>query len=224
MAEEQPPPPEKSEQKGTHEAPGEPTLAPLPAANASPHDPSETLLGERRPAPRGPLLTSVMAMTGILLVLRGGRLLAEVVLKYRQPAEVRVTEDSIRVFARTEMLGKVLRERTFLIPKAGLLRAVREIRYPHFGMYAGLIALALGSYLGVALIVDGLRAASLSMVGMGALLALLGLGIDFASASLFPGGTGRCRVILVPRRGPALCIGSVDPKLADRLLGRITGA
>jgi hypothetical protein len=165
-----------------------------------------------------------MALTGILLVLRGGRLLAAVVLKYRQPAEVRVTEDSIRVSARTEILGKVLRERTFLIPKAGLLRAVREIRYPHVGMYAGLIALALGSYLGVSLIVDGLRAASLSMVGMGALLALLGLGIDFASASLFPGGSGRCRVILVPRRGSVLCIGSVDPKLADRLLGRITGA
>jgi hypothetical protein len=165
-----------------------------------------------------------MAITGILLVLRGGRLLAKVVLGYRQPAEVTVAQDSIRVFVRTEMLGKVLREQSIVIPKAGVLRAVREIRFPRIGMYTGLIALALGSYLGVGLVVDGLRAASLSMLGMGALLALLGLGIDFALASLLPGSTGRCRIVLVPRRGSVLCIGSVDPALADRLLGRISGS
>jgi hypothetical protein len=222
MADEQPQIPDQSEQKRADTAPDP---AALPAVKDSPIEASDdTLSGERCPAPRGPLATALMAITGILLLVRGGRLLGKLVLKYRKPTEVRVTEDSIRVFTRTEMLGKVLREQTIVVPKAGLLRAIREIRYPRIGMYTGLIALALGSYVGVGLVVDGLRAASLSMLGMGALLALLGLGIDFAFASLLPGGTGRCRIILVPRRGSVLCIGSVDPAIADRLLARITGA
>jgi hypothetical protein len=183
----------------------------------------ECLSGERYPAPRSSVATALMAVTGVLLLFRGVRLVAKVVLKYRQPTEVRVSADSIRVFSRTEMLGRLLREQAIVIPKVGLVRAVRETRYPRLGMYAGLIALALGSYLGVSLVVDGLRAASVSMFGMGALVALFGLGIDFALASLVPGSSGRCRLILVPRRGALLCIGSVDPALADRLLSRLNG-
>jgi len=104
------------------------------------------------------------------------------------------------------------------------VRASREIRYPRLGMYAGLIALALGSYFGVGLVVDGARAASASMLGAGALVALLGLGLDFVLSSVVPGHTGRCRVILVPRRGAVVCIGSVDRAAADRLLARLARA
>jgi hypothetical protein len=223
MAEEQPKTPDPGDDDGTEKAPPGPVHAALPEVKDAPADASDTLSGERCPPPRGPLSTAIMAVTGILLVLRGGRLLAKVVLRYRQPAEVRVTHEGVRVVTRTEMLGKVLRDQVFVIPTAGLLSGVRETRYPRVGMYTGLFALALGSYVGVGLVVDGMRAASLSMVGMGALLALFGLGVDFALASLFPGTTGRCRLVLVPRKGSALCIGSVDPVLADRLLARLSG-
>jgi hypothetical protein len=161
MADPQPATPDTNERQATQEAALAPVPDPMPETTAAADDASERLAGERYPTPRGPVATALMAVTGILLLLRAGRLLAKLVLGLRQPTEVRVTADAIHVFARTEMLGKVVREQVIVIPKAGLLRAVREVRYPRVGMYAGLIALALGSYVGVGLVVDGLRAASL---------------------------------------------------------------
>src|SRR5262249_56558157 len=98
----------------------------------------------------------------------------------------------------------------------------REVRYPRLAMYAGLFALAVGSYLGVGLVVDGVRAASPSMLGTGLVIAMLGLGLDFALSSLVPGLGGRSRVVMVPRRGTVLCVSLVDPTAADRLLGKLS--
>jgi hypothetical protein len=101
------------------------------------------------------------------------------------------------------------------------VRVTREIRYPGLPMYAGLGALALGSYIGVGLFVDGARASSPSMLGTGLLIAMLGLGIDFALSSLIPGARGRSRLLIVPRRGPILCLASIDVAAADRILGKL---
>ena len=81
------------------------------------------------------------------------------------------------------MLGRLLREHSTVIPREGLVRVTRDVRYPSLAMYAGLIALAIGSYLGVGLVVDGVRAASPSMLGTGLFIALLGLGLDFVLSS-----------------------------------------
>jgi hypothetical protein len=146
------------------------------------------------------------------------RLLGKFVLAYRHPAEVSLGEAGIVVRSKIELLGRVLSDRETVIPRTGLVRATRDVRFPGLPMYVGLLALALGSYFGVGLVVDGLRAASASLFGFGALVTLLGLGIDFALASLWPGATGRCRLVLVPRRGRVLCVQDVDPALADALL------
>lgn len=177
--------------------------------------------GELVAAPRGPLAMALLGVTGILLAAGVVRLIGRFALAFRRPVTVHATERGLVVRARTEMLGKVLRERETLVPRDGLVRATREVRYPGLPMYAGLLALALGSYVGMGLVVDGLRAASLSMAGLGALVLLVGLGIDFALASLLPGAAGECRVLLVPRRGASICVGSVSIAAADRLLATV---
>src|SRR5882724_7914225 len=174
--------------------------------------------GELSSAPRGPLLTAALAITGILLVIEVGRLIARHVLVLRRPTEVRLTPTGIEITGETFLVGKHLRAHKTVIPREGLVRATREARYPSLPMYAGLLALALGSYLGVGLFVDGARAASPSMLATGLLLALAGVGLDFALSSLVPGRLGKSRVVLVPRRGPVLCIAGVDPARADLLL------
>jgi hypothetical protein len=184
-------------------------------------DAPSTLQGDLAAFPRGPLLTAVLAMTGLLLVMELGRLVGRYVLAVRRTAEVRVTAAGLEVRTRTVMLGKTLLESATVIPREGLVRVTREIRYPGLPMYAGLGALALGSYIGVGLFVDGARAQSPSMLGTGLLIALLGLGIDFALSSLIPGARGRSRLLIVPRRGSTLCLASVDVAVADRLLGRL---
>ena len=45
------------------------------------------------------------------------------------------------VIARTELLGRVLTTREHHIPRGGLLKATREVRYPRAALYAGLFAI-----------------------------------------------------------------------------------
>lgn len=181
-------------------------------------DDALSLTGELEPAPRGVLATTLLAVTGLLFVLRGGRLLARWALGRRQPAEVLINGDGVRIKSRTEMLGKLTKEAEQLIPTGGLLRATREVRFPRLGFYAGLTALLLGSFLGVWLFVDGARAASPSMLVIGLLIALAGVAIELALTALVPGGKGQCRVVFVPRQGRSVCVGGLDIEAAQRLL------
>jgi len=173
------------------------------------------------PPPRNPWVTALLAITGLLLVIELGWLIARYVLILKRPTEVALTPNGLDIRGKTLMVGKLLREHDTLIPRDGLVRVTREVRYPRLAMYAGLIALALGSYLGVGLVVDGVRAASPSMLGTGLLIALLGLGLDFVLSTLVPGLEGKSRVVLVPRRGPILCVTAVNPARADALLAKL---
>lgn len=176
--------------------------------------------GESVAPPRGPVLTAILALTGILFAMHVVRLLARLALAYRSPAEVSLSEAGVRVKTRTEMLGRVLREREHIIVRAGLVRVTREVRYPHAGFYAGLLALAIGSYIGVRAFADGVRAASPSLLLTGLVVVALGIAADFVLGSLLPGTRGRVRVAFVPRTGKTLCIADVDAHGADEALKR----
>ena len=188
---------------------------------ASSNDAIPSFAGQMSVPPRGPLLTAILAITGVLLAIEAASLVGRYVLGFQRPTEVKLTPSGIDVHGRTLMLGRLLREHSTVIPREGLVRVTRDVRYPSLAMYAGLIALAIGSYLGVGLVVDGVRAASPSMLGTGLVIALLGLGLDFAFSSLVPGLAGRTRVVLVPRRGAVLCVSLVDPAAADDLLNKL---
>jgi hypothetical protein len=195
--------------------PGEKPAA--PAATMTP------VVGELAPAPRGPVATGLLAFTGILFVVNAARLLGRWVLAYRRPAEMTLSEDGgVRVHWRTELLGRTLRDRSVVVPRTGLARATRDVRYPSIALYAGLLALAVGSWVGVAAFVDGVRAASPSLLAWGLAIVALGLAIDFALSSLAPGARGRCRLLLVPRDGNGLCIAGVDTARADAVLARLS--
>jgi hypothetical protein len=182
------------------------------------------VVGEMMPAPRGPVLTTLMALTGVLLVVRGARLFARLALSYRKPAELVVSEDGgVRVHWRTELLDRTLGDRDVHVPRESLLRTTREVLYPRLTTYAGLLALVTGTLVGVTTLVDGVRASSPSLVASGLAVVAAGLGLDFAASILTPGLRGRCRVIVVPRSGSPLCIGAVDVATADALLTRLSG-
>ncbi|EYF01617.1 hypothetical protein [Chondromyces apiculatus] len=177
--------------------------------------------GEIVPPPRGPVVLVLLAVTGILFVVRLGRLLGRLLLRYRKPAELTVTPRGLTVRSRTELFGRTVKERETHIPAEGLQRATREVRYPRAGLYAGLVALGLGTYVGVSLFVDGARSGSPELLGMGALVLALGAALDFGLSHLGAGRRGRCRVVIVPRKGPALAVGGAEPAVADSALGRL---
>ncbi len=185
-------------------------------------DPVGRTRGEMAPPPHGPFAAALLAVTGIALVFHAARLIGRVALAYKRPAEVVLADDGgIRVRWRTELLGRTLRDHDVLVPRASLVRASRDVRYPAVALYAGLLALSLGSYLGMAAFVDGVRASSPSLLLTGVVLVVIGVAVDFAFSSLTPGFRGRCRVLFVPRTGRAVCIGDIDIAAADSLLARL---
>jgi hypothetical protein len=186
--------------------------------------PASTTFGEMTPRPRGSFLTALASLTGIVILVHLVHFVVRFALAYRKPAEVVLgPEGDVRVRWRTELLGRTLREHDVLLPRLEIARAARDVRYPAVGLYAGLLALTVGSFVGVSTIVDGVRAGSPSIWEVGLGLIALGIAIDFVLSSLSPGRAGRCRVLLVPRRGRALCVGGVDLASADAFLDRLGG-
>lgn len=196
-----------------------PTAAPVEAGG--PEGAAAIVTGEIVPAPRGPVALVLLGFTGILALLHLGRLLGQVALRYRRPAELRVTSKGVVIHTRTELLGRTLKERDILIPIESLLRATREVRYPRLALYVGLGALALGSYLGISLFVDGARAGSPELLGIGLLLVVVGITLDYVLSTLVPSGKRLCRVVLEPRKGPSIAVGRLDPSRADEALNRL---
>ncbi|MCC6648204.1 MAG: hypothetical protein IT374_21865 [Polyangiaceae bacterium] len=127
----------------------------------------------------------------------------------------------MRIKTRAVLLGRTVRESEHVLPVASLAQVTRDVRFPRLALYGGLLALALGSWLGVSLFVDGARAASPSLLGQGALLVAAGVAVELAVTSLWPGARGRCRVVFVPRRGRALCVGGLDVDAAERALSAL---
>jgi hypothetical protein len=188
---------------------------------ASVRPPAEPLLGEMAPAPRGPVATALLGLTGLLLVTNAARLFGRLALAYRAPAEVAVSGEGVRVRWRIELLGRTLRDRDVIVPRATLARAAREVRFSGAALYAGLLALAAGSYVGVSAFVDGVRAASPALLATGLLIVAVGLALDFVFSCILPSARGHCRVVFVPRRGTRLCVGEVDRTRADALLAQL---
>jgi hypothetical protein len=181
----------------------------------------EKIRGELVFAPRSPVATAALALTGLLFVIHGSLLIAKLALAYKRPAEVTLTDNGVRVRSHTEFLGRKVRERDIIVLREALTRATREVRYPRLAFYAGLLALAIGSYVGVATLIDGVRAASPSLLLTGLLIIAAGIFLDLLLGSVAPGSAGRCRVLFVPRTGPALCVGGVDAKQADEALAKL---
>jgi hypothetical protein len=200
-------------------------LLALPAkgAPASPSPPPDAarITGEVVAPPRGPAVLLLLGVTGFLAAVHVVRLAARIALRYRRPAELTVTAKGVTLKSHTEILGRTLREREVVIPVEALLRASREVRYPRLGLYAGLFALAVGSYFGVSLLVDGVRTGSPEYIGIAALLVAGGVGLDFLLEGAGSGLRGKCRVVVTPRKGPAVAVGEVDPAAADAALAKL---
>ena len=79
----------------------------------------------------------------------------------------------------------------------------------------------IGSYLGLRLFIDGVRAGSPELLGLGVALVLVGLAIDYGLSHVGLAARGRCRVLFMPRRGATLALADIDPALADAALLRL---
>jgi hypothetical protein len=187
---------------------------------APPASYDDELRGELAVA-RSPWLTIVLTVTLVLFASSVLRLFARYALSYRKPATLRLGPEGLELSSQTLLLGRVLRNRSLRIPLSGLGSLTREVRYSGAGLYAGLFALAVGTYYGTGRFVEWLRVREADLFAVALLSLLLGLSLDFLLTSVAHSVRGRCRVVVVPLRGRALCIGSLDVERADALLAAV---
>ncbi|MGH7269806.1 MAG: hypothetical protein ACREJ3_05185, partial [Polyangiaceae bacterium] len=181
-------------------------------------------VGEMTSAPRGPIATAILGVSGLLLLVAVGRLFGRIALAYGRPAEVDLSPDGdVRVRWQVRMLGKTLRDRDVVVPRTALASATRDVRFAGVGLYAGLLALVVGSTLGMSTFVDGVRAASPALLVTGIAVIAAGLVTDFVLSCLAPVTRGQCRMDIVLRSGARLCVARIDVADADVLLGRLAG-
>jgi hypothetical protein len=184
----------------------------------------EPLRGELLPTPFGAVATAILALTLVLGAAQLVRLVARLAFGYQRPAAFTLTERGLELTYRVELLGKVLKERTQLVPLANLSSVTREVQYPRAGLYAGLAALVIGTYFGMGLFVDAVRVpgGSSSLLAMAVALIVAGLALDFVLSSGLDGLRGRCRLLVEPRKGKAICLGAIDALKADEMLQSVT--
>ncbi len=187
---------------------------------ASSPSPAPALAGELVAAPFGVAGTVVSTLSGFALVRAATRLVGRLAFAYRRPASLSLGARGLEVEHRTELLGRVLGRRTVVVPFANLAAVAREVRYARLGLYVGLVALVVGTYVGVGLLVDGARVpgGSPSLFGMGIAAVGVGIVLDFGLSVAFDAARHTVRIVITPRRGARLCIGGLDPAGADRLL------
>ncbi len=184
----------------------------------------EQIEGEVIFAPRGLFATTLLALSGALFVMHAARLSARLALAYKAPARMIFSESGVRVSWHVEMLGRTLRDHEIVLAREGIARVVREVRYPRAAFYAGLLALAVGSFVGVRTFLDGVRSASMALLLAGLVIVAVGVLLDFALGSVGPGIAGRCRVILVPKSGASICVARTDARRADEALATLAGS
>lgn len=196
----------------------------VPPAPLSRGDLDQPISGDLGPRPRHPVTLVLFAITGILFLLRAGRALGRWVLRVRTPTSLWISDRGLELFSRQEVLGRVLRERRVVVPIEDIRSVEREVRFPRFGLYAGLLALALGTLLGTRLFVDGLRVAGLSfpLIAIGLVCIVLGVALDMALSGLSDSVRGRCRLLVQPRRGRGWAVGDLDASGVDRLLTELS--
>jgi hypothetical protein len=175
-------------------------------------------------APFNQVVTALLGVTLLLGFVQLGRLIARYGFGYRRPAAFILTERGLELTYRVEFLGKVVAEKTELVPLANLSRVIREVDYARAGVYAGLAALVLGTYFGMGLFVDGLRVpgGSASLIAMAVALIIAGLALDFVFSTGLDSMRGRCKLLVERRKGPAICLGAIDADRADSMLTSVT--
>lgn len=184
------------------------------------------LEGELARPPSTAWATVLYALSGIALVRGAARVVGRVALAYRKPATLRLGPRGLEISHRTELLGKVLAERETLVPLANLASITREVRYARLGLYAGLLALVFGTYVGTGFLMDGVRVpgGSPSLIGMGLAAIAIGVLLDYVLAVAIDAVKKTCQVVVRAHHGPPLCIRGLDVAEADRVLGEVARA
>ncbi|GAC1352715.1 MAG: hypothetical protein NVSMB1_18360 [Polyangiales bacterium] len=184
--------------------------------------PSSTALkGHLSSPPRSALFTVFYALSGYMLLHAIALLVFKHLLGFKRDARLELTETGLEIKGKVALLGRELLVVNTVIPTSGLALIKRDVRYPSLPLYGGLASLLIGTYAGVSLLAWGVQAASPRLLGYGLLALLAGVVLDFVLTTLLPGAAGRCRLLMVPKQGRAVCVAGLAIGDTDRMLSEL---
>jgi len=185
--------------------------------------PSEAAIhGRLSPTPRSPFLTVLFAVSGFLLLRSVAILVGDHILGLKRAARLELTPSGVELKAKVALLGRELRDVSTTYPIKNLAVVTREVRFPGLPVYAGLLALLVGTWSGVSFLAWGVQSASPRLIGYGLLALIVGVALDLAIMSLVPGLTGKCRLVLSAKGGPPVCVSHLDAQAADRFVADLS--
>ncbi len=193
-------------------------------AEPAPTTSATAVSGQLIAAPFGPVMLVIWTVTGLMVIRYLLRFMGSVLLRLQRSAEVKVDATGITVATTLAVVGRTIGEKRTHIPRANLAVAAIEVRYPRVALYAGLVALAVGTFLGASLIVDGGRAGSPSLLALGAAVFGIGVVCDLVFASLWPSRQGRTRLIFTPRKGRPIALSTTERGAATAALRQLGGS
>jgi hypothetical protein len=174
-------------------------------------------------APLSTMRTVAYALCGWLFVRALTRLLLVHVLRMKEPAVLEYSAAGVRIETHRELFGQKLSARSYVLIPSGIAAAKRETKHGQAGLYAGLAALLVGSYLGVSWLVDGVRAGSPSLIATALLVFALGVVLNYLLESFLPSRRKTVALSILPRTGEPLCLVDVQERDADDMLLRLRG-
>jgi hypothetical protein len=142
-------------------------------------------------------------------------------LGMRREAELLLGVKGIELREERFVLGRKVGESVSTLATQSILEAGREVRYPSLHLLVGAISLSVGLLFGGLVMFDGARSGELTLMLVGAVLALAGAGLDLALDVLVPGRRGNVTVDLAVHRGRVLRVGGVPLAEAERFLGAL---
>jgi len=156
-----------------------------------------------------------LALVRCLLSLAGRYLLA-----LRREADAFVEDGSIVLDARWSIAGKGFRRSRTVAPLSDLRAARFENRMRYVQLVVGFGCLAVGTWLGIQWLVEGLGAGYPYLALLGAGVVAAGVALDLAMYLLIPAGKGRGRVVLA--MGPwTIRLRGVDDADGERFLDAV---
>jgi len=178
------------------------------------------ILGRLGRPRRGALREALRIASGWALLSWFVRLLASLVGTERA-VEGALVPGGIELRSRVTLLGRVIREREEVVPLTGLARLSRDVRYPTLHLLVGLSTLSVGVLVGGALAADAARSGATWVLLLGALVILVGAGLDLALDVFVPARRRKVAIDLAPAAGRAYRIEGVTPEAAERFIDAV---
>jgi hypothetical protein len=162
-------------------------------------------------------LRILAVITGVALIRGVLTLAGRYLLGLRSTATARLEGRALVLDVRWTILGRTVRESTTVAPLTdlGAVRLENRRRYVH--LLVGFGCLAVGTWVGIQWLVDGLRAGFPYLALLGAGVVAAGVALDLVAYLVVPGGAGRDHLQLA--LGPwRVRLSGVDPAAARGLL------